>query len=225
MLKKYKPITPSLRHRVIVDRSDLDKVIVEKQLKGKLTKNGGRNKTGRITCRHRGGGHKRSIRYIDLTNKQKNNLVVTNEYDPNRTCYISRCYNNVFKCSYILSPITKGINKTSQLKDLKLGTSVYNIQGKYCRSGGSFGKIVKHEGSNTIIRLPSKHLIEVNSEEYVKEGKGSNHLNKFTTYQSFRCVNFFIIRAYNRNIFKYFFEIIWSDGVKNKNGLNCRVCF
>jgi len=90
-LKQYKSITPGQRGLVLVDRSELWKGGPEKSLTEGLTKKGGRNNTGRITARRRGGGHKRLYRQVDFK-RQKYDVPATVErieYDPNRTAFIA----------------------------------------------------------------------------------------------------------------------------------------
>lgn len=187
-IKNYKPITPSLRHRVIEDRSNLNKLLREKKLSIYLKKTGGRNNTGRITCRHRGGGHKRMLRYINYDynkyNKNLNNsLLLSYEYDPNRTGLISKCYSPIFKPFYILSPDSNNYGKLSniikrdKLINIQPGHYIYNFN-KFCRSAGTYGKLLKHDDNYSYIRLPSKKIIKLNNSNYASIGKSSNSIHK-----------------------------------------------
>ena len=105
-LKHFKPITPSQRQLVIVDRSGLHKGKPVKALTEGLSSKGGRNNTGRITTRFRGGGHKRTYRIIDFK-RRKFDVVGTVErleYDPNRTAFIALIKYEDGDLSYILAP-------------------------------------------------------------------------------------------------------------------------
>ena len=103
-LKNYKPTTPSLRSRIIPNLNYLDKVLPEKTLKTHVKKQSGRNFTGSITCRHKGGRHKRSLRYLDFKRYQDPKYVLSYEYDPNRTALIARCFDQNFKPFYTIAP-------------------------------------------------------------------------------------------------------------------------
>lgn len=200
-LKKYNPTTPSLRSRVIPNYTSLSTVLKDKSLSLPLKKSSGRNSTGRITCRHKGGGHKRSLRYIDLN---RNNgyysdiHCLSTEYDPNRSSMIGRCFTKSFKPFYILSTndltnknilsslsllSIRGIQSEHSgvglcIKDITPGSSIYNINGKLCRSAGSAGILLKVDEKEAIIRLPSKIVISVESSGYATLGKASNSNHK-----------------------------------------------
>jgi len=90
-IKRYKPTTPSLRWRTGSDFSEITKSKPEKSLTVALKKTGGRNSQGRVTCRHRGGGHKRRYRIIDFKRDKREiaATVLSIEYDPNRSCRIA----------------------------------------------------------------------------------------------------------------------------------------
>ncbi len=90
-LKNFRPMTPSMRQLVLVDRSELHKGKPVKKLTKGLSKKGGRNNHGRITVRHRGGGHKRSYRTVDFKRRKFDvpATVERLEYDPNRTAFIA----------------------------------------------------------------------------------------------------------------------------------------
>lgn len=105
-LKKFKPVTPSTRQLVIVDRSGLYKGKPVKGLTEGLTKSGGRNNYGRITARFIGGGHKRSYRIIDFKRRKLDvvGTVERLEYDPNRTAFIALIKYDDGELSYILAP-------------------------------------------------------------------------------------------------------------------------
>jgi large subunit ribosomal protein L2 len=106
-LKKFKPVTPSNRYKVWPSYEEITKTTPEKSLTRPLKKSGGRNNQGRITCRHKGGGHKRKYRLIDFkrTKVDVEATVLSIEYDPNRTCRIALIeYTDGVK-NYILAPV------------------------------------------------------------------------------------------------------------------------
>jgi len=90
-IKKFKPVTPTLRYRTVSDFADITKSEPEKSLLAPLKKSGGRNNRGRITARHRGGGHKRRYRMIDFKRNKFDveAKVASIEYDPNRSARIA----------------------------------------------------------------------------------------------------------------------------------------
>src|SRR6056297_3203389 len=105
-LKSYKPTTPGQRGLVLIDRSELYKGRPVKALTEGLTKKGGRNNTGRITARRRGGGAKRLYRIVDFKRNKfdVNGIVVRIEYDPNRTAFIALVQYDDGEQAYILAP-------------------------------------------------------------------------------------------------------------------------
>src|SRR5882672_12544711 len=105
-LKTYNPVTPSQRHLVTVDRSELWKGKPVKALTEGLKEKGGRNNSGRITMRRRGGGHKQRYRVIDFkrTKDGAPATVERLEYDPNRTAFIALIKYSDGELSYILAP-------------------------------------------------------------------------------------------------------------------------
>lgn len=176
---------------MVLDRSGLSKVLVCKSLKTKVKSRVGRNETGRITSRHRGGRHQRQLKYIDYTgsfSKYSSYLsYVTSEYDCNRSALISRVINKQFKSIYRLGSVNQELstNKRSlfegnvlPLKEIRGGSSVYNIDGKYCRAGGSFGRLLRREGELSLVRLSSKETKWFDSNCTASLGESSNNLRK-----------------------------------------------
>ena len=176
-LKNFKPITPSLRQLVIVDRSALYKGKPVKALtEGKLG-NGGRNNTGRITVRFRGGGHKKSYRMVDFKrNKVDVPAVVERlEYDPNRTAFIALIKYQDGEQAYILAPQRLAAGDTvvagnyvdvkpgnvMPLGNMPVGTIIHNIEmkigkgGQIARSAGTYAQIVGRDQDYVILRLNS----------------------------------------------------------------------
>src|SRR6478735_7492905 len=105
-LKNFKPITPSARYKNLPSFDEITKSKPEKSLLEPLKRSGGRNNTGRITCRHVGGGHKRHYRLVDFKRRKFDMpaTVVGIEYDPNRTCRIALIQYQDGQKSYILAP-------------------------------------------------------------------------------------------------------------------------
>src|SRR5258708_25756593 len=150
-LKTFKPTTPSQRQLVIVDRSELWKGEPVKALTEGLRKHGGRNNTGRITLRHRGGGAKRRYRIVDFK-RGKNDISATVErleYDPNRTAFIALVKYDDGELAYILAPqrLKAGDKVVSgrkvdikpgnamPLRSIPVGTVVHNVEMKPGRGG------------------------------------------------------------------------------------------
>src|SRR5919204_4379777 len=113
-LKKYKPVTPSTRQLVLVDRSALYKGKPVKGLTEGLTSSGGRNNYGRVTARFQGGGHKRAYRIVDFKRRKLGvpGTVERLEYDPNRTAFIALIKYEDGELAYILAPQRLGVGDT-----------------------------------------------------------------------------------------------------------------
>ena len=109
-IRLYKPTSPGRRFGSVSDFSEITRTTPEKSLVVKIKKTGGRNNQGRITCRHRGGGHKPKYRLIDFRREKMGvpAKVATIEYDPNRTCRIALLHYKDGEKRYILAP--KGIS-------------------------------------------------------------------------------------------------------------------
>ncbi|MDZ7260975.1 MAG: 50S ribosomal protein L2, partial [candidate division KSB1 bacterium] len=111
-IKSFKPVTPGLRFRTVSTFEEITKEKPEKSLVVPLMKTGGRNNLGRITCRHRGGGHKRCYRIIDFK-RDKVDIparVAAIEYDPNRSARIALLHYADGEKRYILAPLGLQIN-------------------------------------------------------------------------------------------------------------------
>ena len=176
-LRKYNPITPGTRQLVLVDRSQLYKGRPEKSLVRKLKSSGGRNNLGRITVRHRGGGHKRLYRLIDFK-RLKDGMEATVErieYDPNRSAFIALIRYTDDELSYIIAPrklavgdkvisgesVEMSPGNCMLAKFVPVGTIVHNIElkpkggAKLARSAGCYGQIVGRDSRYVQIRLSS----------------------------------------------------------------------
>jgi large subunit ribosomal protein L2 len=178
-IKKYKPTTPSMRWTKLSDFSEITKQKPEKSLVEPLKKTGGRNNYGRVTVRHRGGGHKRLYRVIDFKRNKFDvpGKVVAFEYDPNRSARIALVEYPDGEKRYILAPLGMNIgdeissSKESEA-DIKVGNSmpiryipqgmmVHNIElipgkgGQIARSAGSYAQILAREENYIHVRMPS----------------------------------------------------------------------
>jgi large subunit ribosomal protein L2 len=179
-IKTYKPYTPSRRFITTQDFSDITKDEPEKSLTVGLIRKSGRNNTGRITVRHKCGGHKRLYRIIDFK-RDKIDIkakVISIEYDPNRTARIALVEYADGEKRYILCPlglkvgdeIMSGPNaeikvgNTLPLENIPVGTIIHNIElikgqgGKLVRAAGSWAQIMAKEDKYAHIRMPSGEI-------------------------------------------------------------------
>ena len=202
-LKSYKPITPSLRQLVIVDREGLWKGKPVKALTRGKSNTGGRNNHGHITSHHMGGGHKRRLRTIDFKRRGKFGVAATVErleYDPNRTAFIALIKYADGELSYILAPqrIKAGDEVMSgervdikpgnamPLGNMPVGTIVHNVElkkgagGKLARSAGNYAQLVGKDSGYAQIKLSSGELRVVPSECLATVGAVSNPDNQNT---------------------------------------------
>ena len=182
-IKSYKPTSPGRRHGSVLDYSELSQVKPEKGLLRPLKKSGGRNNVGRITCRHRGGGHKRRYRLIDFK-RDKDGVpatVKTLEYDPNRSANIALLHYADGDKRYIIAPLGLEVGQqimsgpdaepltgnAMKLADIPLGLQLHNIElqpgrgGQVCRSAGSSAQLTAREGKYAVIVMPSGELRKV----------------------------------------------------------------
>jgi len=176
-LKKLKPITPATRFYTISSFQDITKSKPEKALLRPLKKSGGRNNMGRVTSRHRGGGHKRRYRVIDFKRDKigiPGNIEAI-EYDPNRSARIALVRYVDGEKKYIIAPDSLKVGSTIisspqaeikegntlPLSEIPLGTFIHNVElkpgkgGQLARSAGSSCLIVSKGDANTQIKLPS----------------------------------------------------------------------
>ncbi len=176
-VKKFKPVTPSIRWKVISDFSDITKKEPEKSLVVKYVKSGGRNNDGRRTMRYIGGGHKRKYRIIDFK-RNKDGIpakVASIEYDPNRTARIALLHYADGEKRYILAPqglkvgqtlmsgkeASPDVGNTLYLSDIPLGSIIHNIEltpgkgGQIARSAGTYAQLLSREGKYAVIKVPS----------------------------------------------------------------------
>lgn len=200
-LKSFKPVTPSLRQLVIVDRSELYKGKPLKKLTEGKSERGGRNNTGRITVRFRGGGHKQSYRIIDFRRRKLDVAarVERLEYDPNRTAFIALLTYTDGEQAYILAPqrLVAGDQVVSgnqvdvkpgnamPLSNIPVGTIVHNVElkigagGAMARSAGAYVQIVGRDAGYVILRMKSGEQRLVHGQCFATIGAVSNpdHMN------------------------------------------------
>ncbi len=195
-IKKYKPTSPGRRFMSGNTFYEITKTKPEKSLVVSLTNKGGRNVYGRITVRHRGGGHKRLYRIIDFK-RNKFGIpakVASIEYDPNRTAYIALLHYVDGEKRYILAPAGLKIGDTVQsgegsdikvgnalkLIDIPVGSTIHNIElvpgrgGQLARSAGSSAQLVAKEGDYVQVRLPSSEVRLVRNQCMATLGQLSN---------------------------------------------------
>ncbi len=196
MLNKFKPITPGLRGTVLVSKKHLSKDKPVKSLLKPLKSTGGRNNQGRITSRRMGGGVKRKYRVIDFK-RNKFDIqaeVLRNEYDPNRSSFISLIKYEDGELRYILSPknikegekIISGTNvdikngNCMPIKNIPVGTNIHNIEikpgagGQLVRSAGTTAQIVSKDQSFVQIKLVSGEIRHINMNSMATIGEVSN---------------------------------------------------
>jgi len=175
-IRRIKPVTPGQRFKLAVTFEALTASKPEKSLFAPLKKSGGRNDTGKMTMRNRGGGHKRRYRIIDFKrNRTETAEVLTVEYDPNRTAFISLVQYPDGEKRYIIAPkgiqvgqkIVSGtgsapdLGNALPLAEVPLGTTIHNIEMKpgrgaeICRSAGTSAQLVARDGKYAVIKLPS----------------------------------------------------------------------
>lgn len=183
-IKKYKPTTDALRHTALSDFNELTKSKPEKGLLLPLRKSGGRNSYGRITSRHRGGGHKRMLRVIDFKRDKFDVLakVIAIEYDPNRSARIALLEYADRERRYIIAPLGLNVNdevmssKAAEIKagnfipleNIPMGIPIHNVEfrrgsgGMIARSAGNACTIMAKEGGSAHVKLPSGEIRLIN---------------------------------------------------------------
>jgi large subunit ribosomal protein L2 len=185
-IRIYKPMTPGTRNRSVSSFSEITTSKPEKSLTTSNHRVKGRNNQGRITIRHRGGGHKKLYRIIDFKRNKVNieGRVATVEYDPNRNARIALIHYLDGEKRYILHPqsvkvgdsISSGpkseikVGNSLPLENIPLGLDVHNIElipgrgGQIVRCAGTSAKILAKEGDYVTLRLPSKEIRLVRKE-------------------------------------------------------------
>ena len=196
-IRKYKPTTPGRRNASVSDFAELTPgAKPEKSLLRPIVKTGGRNNQGKITCRHRGGGHKRRYRLIDFR-RNKDGVTATVDsiqYDPNRSVRIALLKYADGEKRYILAPdglkqgdeVVSGADAPAKLGNclplakMPLGTTVFNIEmragmgGVLCRSAGTSATLMAREAGWAQISLPSGEIRRIPSACRATVGRASN---------------------------------------------------
>ena len=195
-IRTIKPTTSGNRFATRSDFVEITATQPEKKLTKALRKSGGRNNKGRITVRHRGGGHRRRYRIIDFK-RDKTDIVATVatiEYDPNRSANIALLHYADGEKRYILSPFRLKvgdqvvsspsaklkIGNALHLKNIPTGLTVHNVEmtpgkgGQMVRSAGTGAQVMAHDGGFTTLKLPSGEIRLVRSECYAVIGEVGN---------------------------------------------------
>jgi large subunit ribosomal protein L2 len=176
-IKYFRPTTPSRRHMSVLSYAELTKKAPERKLVESLSQKAGRNSYGRITVRHRGGGHKRKYRVIDFKRDKLNMpaAVLALEYDPNRSANIALLQYEDGERRYILAPVGLKVGgsvlagegadikpgNSLPIANIPLGTFIHNIElypgkgGQLARTAGAAGQLMAKEGTMAQVRLPS----------------------------------------------------------------------
>ena len=196
-LKKFKPTSPGRRNASGHTFEEITKKKPEKSLLAPLKKKSGRNAKGRITVRHRGGGHKRRYRIIDWKRRDRIGIegrVVGIEYDPNRTARIALIVYSDGVKRYILAPVGLEVDAVVQagpeapiragcalpMSAIPNGTQVHNVEltegrgAQMVRSAGASAQIMAKEGDYVLLRLPSGEMRRVRSACYATIGQVGN---------------------------------------------------
>jgi len=195
-IKFYKPTTNGRRNMSVTDYSQLSKVEPERSLLEPLKKNSGRNSYGRITVRHRGGGHRRKYRIIDFK-RQRDGVeatVLTIEYDPNRSAFIALIQYEDGQKSYIVAPhglavgdkVVSGVGSDIKpgnalpLANIPTGTFIHNIElypgkgAQLAKAAGVQAQLMAKENGLALLRLPSGELRNVPDKCMATIGQVSN---------------------------------------------------
>lgn len=179
-IKTYKPTSPGRRGMSVSTFEEVTEVMPERSLLRPLKKKAGRNFRGKITVRHRGGGHKRRYRVIDFKRDKEDvpARVESIEYDPNRSARIARLIYADGERRYIIAPVGLKVGDTvlsspnaeirpgnaMPLSNIPLGTLVHNIEmqlgrgGQIVRAAGTSAQLMAKEGKYALLRLPSGEM-------------------------------------------------------------------
>lgn len=201
-VRKLRPITPGQRYRIAPVFKDITKEDPEKSLITTQKRSGGRNNSGRMTIRYRGGGHKRKLRIIDFK-RDKTGIpakVKAIEYDPGRSARIALLYYVDGAKSYILAPegLTVGreiisgqgvapeLGNALPLGEIPLGSIIHNVElkpgkgGALVRSAGAYAQLLAREGKYVTLKMPSGEMRLVLTQCFATIGAVSNsdHMNE-----------------------------------------------
>jgi len=200
-LKKFRPLTPTLRHAVLPDYAELTRRRPRKSLTERIYKTGGRNNKGQVSMRWISGGHKQRYRHVDFQ-REKDGVparVVSIEYDPNRSARIALLSYRDGEYRYIVAPdglkvgemLQSGIDAEIKagnclpIKNIPLGTNIHNVElipgrrSRVARSAGSFCQLMAKEGDYAQLRLPSGEVrkFHVNCRAVVGQVGNLDHEN------------------------------------------------
>jgi len=204
-MKKHKPTSPGRRGSSTVSYKE---VLTSSSPHKKLTKGfkrgTGRNNKGRITTRHKGGGHKRAYRAIDFVYEKKDipAVVETLEYDPNRSGFIALVRYADGERRYILAPKSVAVGTTLLVSEkapfepgnrlpltkIPVGTFVYNIEiqekggAKIARSAGNYAEVVAHDSPHVHLKMPSSEIRKVSELAWASIGEVSNSEHKLRNW-------------------------------------------
>jgi large subunit ribosomal protein L2 len=195
-VKVYKPTSAGRRGMTGHSFEEITKSTPERSLTEALRKHGGRNSTGRVTVRHRGGGHKRRYRVIDFKRNKFDVTaeVIAIEYDPNRTSRIALLEYEDGERRYIVAPlglkvgdrVASGekaqlrIGDALQIRDIPVGTLIHNIEllpgkgGQLARSAGASAQLLAKEGKYAQVRMPSGEMRLINDQCMATIGQVGN---------------------------------------------------
>ena len=195
-IRIYRPYTPGTRERTVSDFAEITRDEPEKSLTKSRHRPKGRNNRGVITCRHRGGGHKRLYRQIDFRRDKRNvpAKVAAIEYDPNRNARIALLYYRDGEKRYILHPAGLAVGTTViagsdspieignalPLSNIPLGTAVHNVEltpgrgGQVVRAAGASAQVAAKDGNFVTLKLPSGEVRMIRRECYATIGQVGN---------------------------------------------------
>lgn len=195
-VKKYKPTTPGQRGMTGYTFEEITKSQPERSLLVSLRKSGGRNMYGRITVRHRGGGHRRNIRLVDFKREKRGipAVVAAIEYDPNRTARLALLNYADGEKRYIVAPLNLNVGDTVlagpdaeirpgnslPIANIPVGTMVHNVElkvgrgGQLVRAAGAAAQLLAKEGDYAQVRMPSGEVRLVRQECYATIGQVGN---------------------------------------------------
>jgi large subunit ribosomal protein L2 len=195
-VKKYKPVTPGTRGMTGYTFEEITKSKPERSLLLPLRKSGGRNSYGRVTVRHRGGGHRRFIRIVDFKRDKRDipAKVAAIEYDPNRTARLALLNYADGEKRYIVAPIDLKVGDTVMagaraeirsgnalpISNIPVGTLIHNIEvkegrgGQMVRSAGGAAQLLAKEGDFAQVRMPSGEVRLIHQVCYATVGQVGN---------------------------------------------------
>lgn len=195
-IKKFKPVTPTLRYKTVLTNDELSTDRPYKPLTVGMKEFAGRGHNGQVSVRRRGGGHKRRFRIVDFKMNKFDieGKIATVEYDPNRSANIALVSYRDGEKRYIVAPMSLKVGDTIvtgenveiktgnslPLKNIPLGTNIYNVElhrgkgGQLVRSAGTTAQIAAKEGIYCLIKLPSGEIRKVHMECYATIGEVGN---------------------------------------------------